>query len=322
MPRFVALSAGYTAVLELPFEKRQLFNVLHSVSAGGEMQEGVVRLEDYARRGGSGRKLRVLVADDNPTNREVIGKILERGGHSATVVPDGEDALDALEQANYDIVLLDRNMPRMGGIEALQAIRLMGRGLERIPVIVLSADVTPEARRECLEHGADAFLAKPIEALRLLSAIEELVEKGVGAPLAAMARTEHQVGPDSQTEAGLFALNHETLGHLEELGSGREFVERLFGIFLSDNVVLLKKIETSLVARDPVEFRNHLHAMKGSAASLGADRLTRLCTAIGRLSDNELKLQSAGLVKSISEEFAAVRAAAEVYIRDKMKSSG
>ena len=322
MPRFVALSAGYTAVLELPFEKRQLFNVLHSVSAGGEMQEGVVRLEDYARRGGSGRKLRVLVADDNPTNREVIGKILERGGHSATVVPDGEDALDALEQANYDIVLLDRNMPRMGGIETLQAIRLMGRGLERIPVIVLSADVTPEARRECLEQGADAFLAKPIEALRLLSGIEELVEKGVGAPLVAVTGTEHAARADSQPEAGLAALNHETLGHLEELGSGREFVERLFGIFLSDNVVLLKKIETSLVARDAVEFRNHLHAMKGSAASLGADRLTRLCTAIGRLSDNELKLQSAGLAKSIGEEFAAVRAAAEAYIRDKMKSSG
>ena len=322
MPRFVALSAGYAAVLELPFEKRQLFNVLHSVSAGGELREGVVRLEDYARRGGAGRKLRVLVADDNPTNREVIGKILERGGHSATVVPDGEDALDALERAHYDIVLLDRNMPRLGGIETLQAIRLMGRGLERIPVIVLSADVTPEARRECLEHGADAFLAKPIEALRLLEGIEELVEKGVGAPMSVLHGDDKASRGAARPEPGLEALNHETLGHLEELGSGREFVERLFGIFLSDNVLLLKKIETSLVAREPGELRNHLHAMKGSAASLGADRLTRLCTSIGRLSDNELKLQSAGLAKSISDEFAAVRVAAQAYLKDKMKSSG
>ena len=322
VPRFVALSAGYTAVLELPFEKRQLFNVLHSVSAGGETQEGVVRLEDYARRGTSGRKLRVLVADDNPTNREVIGKILERGGHAATVVPDGEDVLNALEQASYDIVLLDRNMPRMGGIETLQAIRLMGRGLERLPVIVLSADVTPEARRECMEEGADAFLAKPIEALRLLGSIEELVEKGVGAPLVTAAGSDNGSRFSSQPEPSLTALNLETLGHLEELGSGREFVERLFGIFLSDNVVLLKKIETALAARNAAEFRNHLHAMKGSAASLGADRLTRLCTAFGRLSDNELKLQSAGLVKSLADEFATVRAEAEAYLRDKIKSSG
>ncbi|MDZ4779987.1 MAG: ATP-binding protein, partial [Planctomycetia bacterium] len=320
--RFVALSAGYTAVLELPFEKRQLFNVLHSVSAGGEMQEGVVRLKDYARRRASGRKLRVLVADDNPTNREVIGKILERGGHSATIVPDGEDALDALEQADYDMLLLDRNMPRMGGIETLQAVRLMGRGLERLPVIVLSADVTPEARRECLEHGADAFLAKPVEALRLLESIGELADKGAGAPVTA-GTAGHNPGRSAlQARSSLPVLNRETLGHLEELGSGRQFVERLFGIFFSDNVVLLKKIETALVARSPGEFRNYLHAIKGSAASLGADRLTRLCTAIGMLSDKELKLQSAGLLKSITDEFAAVRTEAKVYLRDKMKSSG
>ena len=127
-PRFDALSAGFAAVLELPFDKRQLFNVLHSVSAGDEVGAGVVRLQDYARRIAGARKLRVLVADDNPTNREVLGKILERGGHDATLVNDGEQALDAVEHGRFDIVLLDRNMPRMGGMEALQAIRLMFGG--------------------------------------------------------------------------------------------------------------------------------------------------------------------------------------------------
>ena len=73
MPRFAALSAGFGAVLEMPFDKRQLFNVLHSVTAGEEAREGVVRLQDYARRGGGAKGLHVLVADDNPTNREVLG---------------------------------------------------------------------------------------------------------------------------------------------------------------------------------------------------------------------------------------------------------
>src|SRR6266849_4773463 len=174
VPRFEALSSGFAAVLELPFDKRQLFNVLHSVSAGDEVREGVVRLQDYARRGVEARKLRVLVADDNPTNREVIGRILDRGGHSATVVNDGEQALDAFEKDRYDIVLLDRNMPALGGIETLRALRLMTRGRERLPVAILSADATAEARRECLEAGADAFLAKPIEAVRLLDELQKL----------------------------------------------------------------------------------------------------------------------------------------------------
>src|SRR6185503_10632990 len=92
LPRFAALSAGFGAVLEMPFDKRQLFNVLHSVAAREEARDGVVRLQDFAQRGAAARGLRVLVADDNPTNREVIGRILERGGHAATLVADGESA--------------------------------------------------------------------------------------------------------------------------------------------------------------------------------------------------------------------------------------
>jgi len=97
--RFEVLSSGFASVLELPFDKRRLFNVLHSVAAGEELQEGVVRLQDYARRGAAAvTKLRVLVADDNPTNREVLGKILERSGHVVTLAHDGEQALDAAER--------------------------------------------------------------------------------------------------------------------------------------------------------------------------------------------------------------------------------
>ena len=95
--RFEALSSGFASVLELPFDKRRLFNVLHSVAAGEEVarRRGAAAGLRAARR--RSRKLRVLVADDNPTNREVIGKILERGGHAVTLVNDGEQALDALE---------------------------------------------------------------------------------------------------------------------------------------------------------------------------------------------------------------------------------
>jgi len=141
--RFQVLSSGFAALLELPFDKRQLFNVLHSVSAGEQVHEGVVRLRDYAQRGGATRKLHVLVADDNATNREVLGKILERAGHGVTLANDGEQALDAIDRGGHDLVILDRNMPGMSGIDVLQAMRLTMRARERLPVIMLSADVTP-----------------------------------------------------------------------------------------------------------------------------------------------------------------------------------
>jgi len=319
--RFEALSAGFSAVLELPFDKRLLFNVLHSVSAGDEMREGVVRLQDYARRGGAARKLRVLVADDNPTNREVIGKILERGGHSVMLANDGEQALDALERERPDIVLLDRNMPVLGGMETLQAIRLITRGRERLPVLMLSADVTPEVKREALEAGFDAFLPKPIEALRLLEEIQALAGKPQEGK-----RPEPVAAPPARVVVELpqhaAVVNAETLGQLEELGSSPAFVEKLIGVFLADNRALLERVEKSLAGRDYHEFRSLLHALKGSAASMGTDRLTGLCASLGRLSDPELRLQAPRVLRSLTEELAAARGELERYLVEMKKSTG
>ena len=318
VPRFEALSAGFGAVLELPFDKRLLFNVLHSVSAGDEMREGVVRLQDYARRSAA-RKLRVLVADDNPTNREVIGKILERGGHSVVLANDGEQALDALESERPDVALLDRNMPGMGGIETLQAIRLIGRGRARLPVAMLSADVTAEARREALEAGFDAFLPKPIEALRLLEEVQALTSGRAEEP----RRIEPVIAPSpARAAAPSDVVNAETLGHLEELGSSPGFVEKLVGVFLADNSGLLTRVEQALAGRNYPEFRSLLHAMKGSSASMGTDRLTALCGSFGRLSDAEVRLRAPALLRSLTEELAAARAELERYVRERQQSTG
>ena len=314
--RFAALSAGFGAVLELPADKRQLFNVLHSISSTDEVGEGVVRLQDYAKRGQGGKRLEVLVADDNPTNREVLGRILERAGHGVSLVADGDQALDTLETGHYDIVLLDRNMPGLSGLETLQAIRLMTRGRERLPVIVLSADVTLEAKRECLEAGADSFMPKPVEALRLLDEMRSLTA-GKPQEAARAAPAAAAVAAPSNAEE----VNVETLAHLEELGSTPDFLERLVGVFVADSQSLLAKMEASVAARNFGEFRAHLHAMKGSAASIGTERLTRLCSKLGKYSDAEMRLQSSSLVRSLNEEFAQGRSALERYIQEKRSRS-
>lgn len=314
-PRFDALSAGFAGILESPFDKRQLFNVLHAAGAVEEMREGVVRLRDY-RRGAEQRKLKVLVADDNATNREVIAKILERGGHSIHVVSDGEQALDAIEQDRFDVVLLDRNMPGLGGIDVLRAIRLMNRGGERLPVAILSADVTTEVRQECLTEGADAFLAKPVEALRLLNEIQSIAAKAVEG-----SRAVPQ-SPVETTSGELAIVNHETLSHLDELGSSNGFLEKLVGVFLEDNQSLISKMEVALAARSFGEWRALLHAMKGSSASMGTDRLTQLCGDFGKLTDSQLRLKRSVLARSISEALGLVRNELEQYLRERKRSSG
>jgi two-component system sensor histidine kinase RpfC len=317
--RFEMLSSGFAAVLELPFDKRLLFNVVHSVAAGDEVREGVVRLQDYARRAAAAAPLSILVADDNPTNREVIGRILERSGHAATLVNDGEQALEALERDTPSLVILDRNMPGMGGIEALQALRLMMRGGERVPVIILSADATPEAKREALEAGADAFLAKPIEAARLLDEINALAAPK---PQAAVGSTVQRLQPRSGARPASAVVNVETLEQLEELGSSLAFIEKLIGVFLTDSASTLERVEKALAARDYRELRSLVHAMKGSSASMGTDRLTGLCSRVGSLSDGELRLQAPALQREFAQELAAARAQFERHLAERRKSVG
>jgi two-component system sensor histidine kinase RpfC len=186
---------------------------------------------------------------------------------------------------------------------------------------VLSADVTPEARRECLEAGADAFLAKPIEAARLLEELHSLC----GAKLQAAAKPAAAQDPRASragTQGPDPVVNSSTLADLEELGSSPAFMNKLIEVFVTDNATLMAKMEASLAARNLGEFRSHLHAMKGSAASMGAERLTTCCKEFGRFSDSELKLQIPALLKGLREELAATRETLERYLRDRKKSAG
>lgn len=317
VPRFEALSSGFAAALELPLDKRRLFNVLHSITAGEEVREGVVRLQDYARRGAT-KRLRVLVADDNPTNREVMQKILERGGHEPLVVDDGDEVLDALESAQFDIVILDRNMPGTGGIEALQAIRILMRGRARLPVLILSADVTLDAKREAMEAGADGFLGKPIEAIRLLDQIQSLCAAAAAEP---QPTYQPLLQAEQASDASPAIVNRETLGQLEELGSSPAFVEKLIEVFVTDSEGLIDRIERTLAARNAYEFRSALHAIKGSSASMGTDRLTALCTNLGRLSDAELRLQTPGIARSLRAEMDAARMELKRYLKQRRSST-
>jgi len=316
--RFDALSAGFAAVLELPFDKRLLFNILHAVSAGEEVREGVIRLQDYAQQSVAGRALNVLVADDNATNREVLGRILERAGHKPKLVAGGEAALDAIEQMRYDIVLLDRNMPDMGGLEVLKALRAMYPADARVPTLIVSADVTPESRDECIKVGADGFLGKPIEASRLLIEVQRVAGAAPSEPAPITRSRLPRVG----VEGAVAVVNVETLSHLEELGSSPGFIEKLVGVYLADNATLVSKMETAVSTQAFQDFRDFLHALKGSSASMGTDRLTRLCANLGAMNDGDIRQQTPALVRSLTQELAAARAELERYVAERRRSTG
>jgi CheY-like chemotaxis protein/HPt (histidine-containing phosphotransfer) domain-containing protein len=128
-----------------------------------------------------GRRLSVLVAEDNPYNQALMEDLLQRHGYSFRLAGDGRAALSALEQEPFDLLLLDIHMPELDGFQVVAAQRQRESGTGRhLPVIALTARSAQGERERCLNAGMDEYLAKPVRAAELLAAIDRVVRKEEG----------------------------------------------------------------------------------------------------------------------------------------------
>jgi two-component system, sensor histidine kinase RpfC len=303
-------SQGFSAAIRVPADKTMLFNALHFIRPGDAGREGIANIANrYHRKIGEWRGLNVLVAEDNPTNQKVIAKILERAGYEAHLVDNGEEALDALEDRSFDLIVMDINMPVMGGLEAAKLYRFMQRQEPRTPIIALTADATPETRKACEEAGIDACIIKPIEAWKLLETIVSVIPGREAHAEAAPASslTDRAKEPKRDGEARI--LDPDTFRELEALGNGTDFLEDLTKVFLEDGEKLLREMERALGNQNAGEMHDLAHALRGSAGNIGAVSLVDSCAKISRTGLADFKAVGPMRLEEIRDEFAKVKSA-------------
>ena len=268
---------SFLSILSPPFDDDDLMTTLDLVrsrlpSATAE-PDGHHSLP-FAKRG-----LHILVADDNGINRKVLGKILESAGHSLTLVSDGEAALDLLGEQPFDVAVIDVNMPVMNGIELVKHYRVVALGQERMPIIGLTADITPQTRQRCLDAGMDACLTKPVEPAALVSAIDVLAEVVAHEPARLEARYSRiaEISRHPRFRAvPVAAIDRKVIQSLAQV-AGNDFVDNLTRDFVSDTRVIMERMRAAAAAGDVAAFRSQAHAMRSSAANFGAVELCRLC---------------------------------------------
>ncbi len=310
---------GYSAALPAPVNKTMLFNALHFSRAETLADDPSVGnlAEKYRRKNVDGRKLRVLVAEDNRTNQMVIGKILERAGHDFKIVANGEEVLDALKEQTFDIALLDLHMPEMGGIEAAKLSRFMSPGSPRMPIVALTADATPEARAECEEAGMDACLTKPIDTRKLFDLFETLVPGGTP-----VRRNPEEVTPEAEAAAAaapegqeeLPCLDPRYLRELSDLGGSSDFVVRLAWTFLKGSKEKVRGLERAVADRDLEKARELAHALKGNSGQIGALALMRACERFSGIAAGELERNGETYLEGVKEELSRARTALDEYL--------
>ncbi len=256
------------------------------------------------------RKLNILIADDNRTNQRVVAKIVERAGHQTKVVSNGEEALDALDQADFDLVLMDVNMPVMNGLEATKLYRFTALGLPHLPIVALTADITPEVAQRCAEAGMDACVTKPVEPARLLEIIDTMVPtdktQSAGHASDSPPVTDIASHPRFRPASALPAIDLRVLGELETLG-GKAFLADLIKEFIHDAGQLVAEISAAAEAVDVKVFRDQAHALRSGAANIGAKGLYDLCLQWRQINEMELQLDGHRHAERLSAELERVR---------------
>ena len=226
---------------------------------------------------------RVLIIDDSPVNRMVTGRILQAAGYAAAAVDSADEALERLLEEQFDLLLLDLNMPGTSGTDFIKLYRVMRMGQDISPIVVFSADVTEETRAECQALGVSLFLPKPSEPAYMTQKLGEIVPVTRAPPIetpepaAVTSITSH---PRYRAAPDLGVIDRHALKTLASLDAGPGFFEELVGEFERDTEQLLEEMAGTVATRDLTAFWDCIHAMRSSAANVGAKQLYLACIDI------------------------------------------
>jgi two-component system sensor histidine kinase RpfC len=293
------LRRAFAAVVPAPPEglAAALRAVAPHAAPAAEPQEAQAPEEPRPAR----RRLTILVADDNRTNLRVAQRILESGGHETVLVGTAELALDALEERDFDLVLMDLNMPDLDGFAALKHHRVQSLGRRQVPWAALTADATEETLERCQEAGFVERLVKPVAPAALLAAVERLAPPEAAPKPAVAPIASH---PRFRTRNQLL-LDPRALEGLEALG-GKDFLQGVVDDFLLDAEEILQGLRAAVAAADSVAYRSRAHALHSAAANVGAIALCELCRAAKDANPRVLREDGPTMLARIAAELGRV----------------
>jgi len=243
---------------------------------------------------GSAHGQRILIVEDNPVNREVLMAQLSRLGYQAAAAENGAEAVKALANAEYDLVLMDCHMPVMDGFEATQRIREVHRS--DIPIVAVTADAMPADRDRCLQAGMNDYLAKPVELQRLSAMLAKwLPARAAGDPAEA---------PQASVIFDQDALLRRLLGDQKLAGT-------ILRSFVDGCPARLNELRQRIAEADASGARQLAHTLKGAAATVAAEELCALAGAIEQAGANGQVARCAELISRGMTVFERFRGALE-----------
>jgi two-component system sensor histidine kinase RpfC len=298
--------AGYLVLVDAPIDLEYFKHALfYALEAKGKFDlkedENKFALMSEARR-----KYRILLAEDNYINQKVVQKILQRVGHDVSVVDVGEEALDKLLHEEFDLAILDMQMPDMGGIDVIKRFQLRSGDELRIPFIMLTANATVDAREVCQQLGVSAFLTKPVRSAQLVGTVDDVMQ-GLNPQASAIAQdAASDVGFEQRDKQALI-VDVDVLEELAKLSQSPEFLNNLVEKFYQDSDKLFDLMNQAVSERSRRGFADAAHAMAGNAAGIGALTLKEICATASTIEPEQFEKVVEPLFTEITSAFKLTR---------------
>lgn len=305
----------FVAVVIKPPRQAQLFDAIaHAIDAPMLVEARRPEVRDNTPPADARAKnLRVLVAEDNPVNQELTLSLLELAGCTVTLTSNGQEALDACKLDNFDVVLMDCQMPGMDGYEATEAIRRFeaGQGKARVPIIALTANAVDGDREKCIAAGMDDYLSKPFTRQQLGEMLTKWSSQGTGAtssapaPVKDLPRATRKAPASPATDSPLDRTALNNIRALQRPGSPN-LLGKLINVYFSSSQELMASLRDGLAHADTEAVRKAAHALKSSSANLGAKHLANLCKDLEAMGRAKQLDNAQALYQQVENEYARV----------------
>ena len=268
------------------------------------------------------KSLRILVAEDAELNRDLIIELLKRRGHIAEGVADGRQALAALEKRDFDVVLLDEEMPGITGRQTTAAIRRREAGTGKHQIIIgISGHATQDDEHRFREAGMDASLAKPVEVKTLYQAVEAAAQNVHPGAADSQREADHNVAaalsaaprPPSTSSAADAPGNspadsEDVATHLRRTTGGNDkLIRSLAAAFLADAPKALSRIRAAVAKRNAAELASAAHLLKGSLAIFGAPKAVAAARNLEALGRTDSLREASAALRALESEFALLQ---------------
>jgi len=302
--RLKGTQRGRYTLLQKPVKNRTLQECLMDLVAGAPgAAAGTGALPTVAHH--------VLLVEDNAINQKVALAILQRAGHRVDLATNGREAVDLALSQDYDLVLMDIQMPIMDGIEATRLIRAAGGLRATVPIVAMTANAMQGAREEYLASGLDDYISKPIGAKAMLKVIEINLAKQEG-DRPSDTETEFMPGEAKTTDSiDIPAVDDEQLDSIQEIVSPTAFAD-LIGSFLEGAAARVALIEQQAAEGDMPQLARTAHDLVSTAGNFGARRVAHIARRIetaARNGDAELVAEALpSLLESAPLAFGLIRA--------------